>query len=123
MLRPYNRARSIEQQDEVAFGAKRDFQDAGCVVENAKDTDHRRRVDGFAEGFVVKADVSAGDGRAEFGAGDGETVDGFAELPHHIWFFRAAEIEAICRGDGTRAGCGDVAGSFGDGVHGADARI
>jgi len=73
--------------------------------------------------FVIEADVAAGDGRAEGGAGLGEAVDGFAELPHHFGFFGAAEIEAIRGGDGPRAARGDVAGRFRNGVHGSHARI
>ncbi len=92
-------------------------------MENAEDTDDRRWIDGFAEGFVVEADVAAGDGRAEGGAGFGEAVDGFTELPHHFGFFGAAEVEAIRGGDGAGTAASHVAGRFGDGVHRADARI
>ena len=42
------------------------------------------------------------------------------KLPHHFGFFGAAEIEAIGGGDGARAGSGNVARGFGDGVHGAE---
>src|SRR6202043_2912123 len=91
---------AIEQNDDIALVAERDFQDLRGIVENAKDADDRRGIDRFAESFVVEADVAAGDGRAEGGAGFGEAVDGFAELPHHFGLFRAAEIEAIRGGDG-----------------------
>src|SRR2546422_426129 len=114
---------AIEQEDEVAYFAEGDFEDAGGIVENAEDADDWRRVDGFAESFVVEADVAAGDGRAEGGAGFGEAIDGFAELPHHFGFFGTAEIEAIRCGDGARAAAGYVAGCFGDSMHGADAGI
>src|SRR6202790_3455502 len=107
MLRPCGGncgVRAVEQHDHVAFGAKRGFQDARSVIENAEDAYHWSRVDGFAERFVVEANVSTGDGRAKLIASDGEAVDGFAELPHNIRFFRAAEIEAIRCGDGACAG-------------------
>src|SRR6266849_2355779 len=123
MLRPFNGSRSVEQNDDVAFIAEGDFQDAGGVVENTEDANDRGGVDGFAEGFVVEADVAAGDRRAEGGAGFGDAVDGFAELPHHFGLFGAAEVEAIRGGDGARAAGGHVAGGFGDGMHRADARI
>ena len=115
--------RAIEQDDKVAGVAEGDFQDAGDIVKDAEHADHGRRVDGFAEGFVVEADVAAGDGRAEGGAGFGEAVDSFAELPHHLGLFRAAEIEAIRGGDRPRAAAGHIARGFGDRVHGANARI
>src|SRR6267378_2550063 len=123
MLRPYSRGRSVEEEDDVALVAEGDFQDLRGVVENAEDADDRRWIDGFAESFVVEADVAAGDGRAEGGAGFGEAVDGFAELPHHFGFFGAAEIKAIRGGDGPCAARGHVAGRFRDGVHGSHARI
>src|SRR6267143_995976 len=123
MLRHHRGIRSVQQKYGVTFLAEGDFQDLRGVVENAEDADDRRRIDGFAKSFVVEADVAAGDGRAEGGAGFGEAVDGFAELPHHFGFFGAAEIEAIRGGDGPRAAAGYVAGRFRDGVHGANARI
>src|SRR5882762_1964537 len=123
MLRPYRGIRSVQQKYGVTFLAEGDFQDVRGVIENAEDADDRRWIDGFAESFVIEADVAAGDGRAEGGAGLGEAVDGFAELPHHFGFFGAAEIEAIRGGDGPRAACGDVAGRFRNGVHGSHARI
>src|SRR5260370_34822973 len=123
MLRPYKRIGTIEEDDDVPFVAEGDFEDAGSVVEDAEDADDRRGVDGFAESLIVKADVAAGDRRAEGSAGFGETVGGFAELPHHFGLFGAAEGEAIRGGDGTRTARGHVAGRFGDGVHRADAGI
>src|SRR5260370_11083338 len=108
MLRHYSRGRSVEQDDDVAFLAESDFEDAGGVVENAEDADDRRWIDRLAESFVVEADVAASDGRAEGGAGCGEAVDGFTELPHHFGLFGTAEVEAIRGGDGPRAAGGYV---------------
>src|SRR5277367_2607116 len=115
--------RTVEENDDIAFLTKRNFQYAGGFIKNAQNPDDRRWIYGLAERLIVEADVASGDGRAEFGAGDGETVDGFAELPHHVRFFGAAEIEAICCGDGARARSGNVARSFSDGMHSANARI
>src|SRR5258708_36170049 len=123
MLRPYKGIRSVQQKYGVTFLAEGDFQDVRGVVENAEDADDRRWIDRFAESFVVEADVAAGDGSAEGGAGFGEAVDGFAELPHHFGLFGAAKIEAIRGGDGPRAATSHVAGRFGDRVHCANARI
>src|SRR5260370_24650912 len=123
MLRPYRGTRSIEQNDGVAFVAEGNLEDAGSVVQNAKDPDDRGGVDGLAEGFVVEADVSAGDGRAESLAGFGEAVDSLRKLPHHFGFLGATEIEAIRRGDGARAASVYVAGGFRNSVHRAQARL
>src|SRR6267143_4919640 len=123
MLRPYRGIRSVEEEDDVALVAESDFQDVRGIVENAEDADDRRGIDGFAKSFVVEADVAAGDGSAEGGAGFGEAVDGFAELPHDFGLFRAAEIEAIRGGDGASAAAGHVARGLRDGVHGSHARI
>src|SRR6266851_3114444 len=103
MLRPYRGIRSVEEEEDVAFVAEGDFQDARGVFEHAEHADDRRWIDRLAESFVVEADVAAGDGGAEGGAGFAETVDGFAELPHHFGLFGAAEIEAIRGGAGACA--------------------
>src|SRR5258708_8492796 len=123
MLRPYNGIRSVEAEDDVALVAKSNFQEVRGVFEHAEHADDRRWIDRLAESFVVEADVAAGDGSAEGGAGFAETVDRFAELPHHFGLFGAAEIEAIRGGDGARAAASHVAGGFRDGVHRAKARI
>src|SRR5260370_30330397 len=123
MLRPYSRGQSVEEEDDVALVAEGDFQDARGVFENAEDADDRRGINGFAESFIVETDVAAGDGSAEGGAGFAETVDDFAELPHHFGLFGAAEVQAIRGGNGPRAARGHVAGRFRDGVHGANAGI
>src|ERR1700676_2701568 len=123
MLRQSKGIRSIEQNDHVAFVAEADLEHLTRVIQNAQHTDGRRRIDRFAQSFVVKADVSAGDGRAKRNTSFAEPVDSFAKLPHHFSLFRTAEIEAIGRSDGPRAGCSDVARSFRDRVHRANARI
>ena len=78
---------------------------------------------GLAERIVVETDVAAGDRNVERAAGFGDAVDRFAELPHDFGLFGIAEVQAIGGGHGARAGAGDVARGFGDGVHRADARI
>src|SRR5690348_11422304 len=103
MLRPYNGRRSVEEEDEVALVTESNLEDAGGVVEDTENADDRRRVDRLAQRLVVKADVAAGDGRAEGSAGFREAVDGFRELPHHFGLFRTTEVEAIRCSDGTRA--------------------
>src|SRR5258708_35470444 len=72
---------------------------------------------------VVEPKLSAGNRRAQLIARDGQTVNHFAELPHHFRFFRAAEVEAVGRRHGTRATRCDIASRFRDGVHRSYARI
>src|SRR5207302_3571166 len=122
-VRPYIFEVARQQNDDVAFVAEGDFQDAGSVLENAEHPDDGRWVDRLAERLIVKADVAAGDRRAERIAGFGEAVDGLRKLPHHFGLFRAAEIEAIRCGDGARTAASHVAGGFGDRVHCAYAGI
>src|SRR5437899_8421721 len=105
-------ASAIEDEDDIALITESNLEDAGGVVENAKNAYNGRRVDRLAESLVVKADVAAGDGRAKDGAGFGKAVDGLRKLPHHFWFFRAAEVEAIRGGDGPRSATCHVAGGF-----------
>src|SRR5438309_3437824 len=116
-------ASAIEDEDDIALITESNLEDAGGVVENAKNAYNGRRVDRLAESLVVKADVAAGDGRAKDGAGFGKAVDGLRKLPHHFGLFGAAEIETIRGGDGARAAGGHVAGGFRNGMHGANARI
>src|SRR6202035_2058254 len=115
--------RAVEEGDRIAFFAEGYFQDARGIFDYAEDADHRRGIDRVPERLVVKAYVTAGDGRAEFVAGDCQAVDRFAELPHHFGFFRAAEVEAIRRGDRACAAARDVARGFRYRVHCAQTRI
>src|SRR5262249_40426422 len=114
---------AVEQDDGVAGGAEGDFEDPGCVVEQAEDADDGSWIDGFAEGFIVEADVAAGDGCAEGGRGAGDAIYRLGELPHDFGFFRATEVQTVRGGDWTRAASGDIAGGFGHGVHRAELRI
>src|SRR6202795_1734351 len=123
MLRRYNGNCSVDQGDYVAFLAKSDFQNFRGVVQNAENAYGWRGIDRFAERLVVEAYVAAGNGRAEIVAGYGQAVDRFAELPHDIRLFRAAEVQAIGRRDGTRTAARYVARGFGHGVHRAGTRI
>src|SRR4029077_3532144 len=72
---------------------------------------------------VIKADVAAGYGNGKRAAGFGHAVYSFAELPHDFGFFGIAKIEAIRGGPRTSARGGHIAGGFGNGMHGAGARI
>ncbi len=78
---------------------------------------------GLAKSVVIEADVAAGDGNVEGAAGFSDAIDGFAELPHHFGLFGIAEIEAIGGGQRDARRCSDIARSFGDGMHRANARI
>src|SRR5215470_13717669 len=101
MLRRCSRGSTIEQDDNVAGGAERYFEQPCGIVENTEHADDRRRINRTAERFVVEADVAAGDRCTEGVARFGDAVDGFTELPHHFGFFRTAEIEAIGGSDGS----------------------
>src|SRR5260370_34860158 len=109
MLCPYRGIRSVQQNYSVVGFAEGDLEGAGGILENAQDANDRRRVDRFAEGFVIEADVSASDRRAQRGASFADPVDGFAELPHHFGLFRTAEIEAIRGRDGSPPAASPVA--------------
>src|SRR5437762_948088 len=112
LLRPYERVRAIEKHDRVAHVLEGDLQDFAGIVEDAEDSDYWGRIDRFAERLVVEADVPAGDRGFQRFAGFRESVDGFAELPHHLGLFRASEIEAVGGGDRTRTARGHVASSL-----------
>ena len=93
------------------------------VVEDADDSENRRGINALAKRLVVEADVAAGDGNLQFFAGFGDAVDRLRELPHDVGLFGIAEVEAVGRGNRSRAGTCDFAGGLGDGVHRAQARI
>src|SRR5262249_41747199 len=123
IARRFGGTQTIEQNDDLAGLTKADLQNARGIFENAQNADDRSGIDRLAQSFVIKADVPAGDGRAEFVAGRSDAVNRFTELPHHVRFFRAAEIEAIRRGYGPSSAGRNVAGRFGYRVHRADAGI
>src|SRR3989442_2861023 len=123
MLRPYNRGRSVEENNDIFFFAKSHFERAVRVFDHAQNANNRRWVDGFAQRLIVEADVATGNGSAERGAGFRESIDGLAELPHHFGLFRASKIQAIRSGNRPSPARSDVARGFGDGVHRAQARI
>src|ERR1019366_5706209 len=79
------------------------------------DADDGRGIDTAAEGFVVQADVAAGDRRVEEAAGVGHAPDRFDELSHDFGALRVAEIEAVGGGRGHRADDREIAAAFGDG--------
>src|SRR5215472_15418131 len=93
------------------------------VLENAEYTDHRSRINAFAQSFVVKADVPAGDRDLELLAGFGHAVDHLRELPHDVRLLRIAEVQAIRGTNRYCTGAGDFARRLGDRVHGAKARV
>src|SRR5690348_2168536 len=116
------RWKTIQQDDRVAFVAESHAEGRIGVFENAEDAKDGRGINRAPESFVVEADVAAGDGHVEGAAGLGDAINRLAELAHDFGLFGIAEIEAIRGGDGTRAGAGDVARGFCDGVHRAQTR-
>src|ERR1700682_4107553 len=88
---------TVEENNQIAFFVEGDLQNFRCIIQDAQDTNGRSGTDRFAERLIVEADIASGDGRAEFVAGHSQTVNRFAELPHYIRLFRAAEVQAICR--------------------------
>src|SRR5690242_21336223 len=82
---------AVEEDDCVACVSESDFQGFGGIVENSENADDGRGKNGFAEGFVVEADVAAGNGRTEGGAGFADAVDGLGKLPHDFGLFGRSE--------------------------------
>ena len=114
---------SVEEKDGVGFMNEGHLQSVADIFEDAENAEDWSWVNGLTEGFVVEADVAAGDGNLQCFAGFADSFDGFAELKHHFGALGIAEIEAIGGGDGIGARARDVAGGLGDGVHGPEARI
>ena len=110
-LPPSNRHNS------VADRAKGHAQRAIRVFEQTENAKHRRGIDSLAQRFIVETNIAAGDGNPESGAGFGDAIHCFAELPHHFGLFRIAEIEAVSGGHRPRAATGYIARGFGHGMH------
>src|SRR5689334_2785863 len=103
-----------EQHNRVAFVAERALYYRVSIFDHANDAEHRRWQHGAAVGFVIEADVSAGDGNVERAAGRTHAFDGTRELPHDLGLLRIAEVEAIGCTDRRAAGARHVARRFGD---------
>ena len=89
-------------------------------LHQSHDAQHRRGIDALAQGFVVQADVAAGDRRLEEAAGLGHAFDGFHELRHDLRPLGIAEVQAIGGGHGLRAHGREIAAALG---HGQLARL
>src|ERR1019366_5803959 len=116
-------AKTIEQDDAVAFFAEAHADGVRRVFEKAEDAENWRGINGLAERVIIKTDVAAGDGDLQRGAGFGDAVNAFTEFPHHFGLFGIAEIQAIGGGKWTRTTARNVARGFGDGGLRAFARI
>src|SRR5260370_27121855 len=109
MLRGYNGTGSVKQDNGVALFAEGDFQHTRSIFQDAQHANDWRRIDRLAERLVVKADVAAGNRRAQFVARNGQAINRFAELPHYFRLFRAAKVQAVRRRNRARAACSDIA--------------
>ena len=89
------------------------------IFQNANHPDHRRRINPLSQSLVIQAHIAAGDGSAQRFTGLAYAVDHLRELPHDLWFFRIAEVQAVGSGNRSRAGAGDITRGFSDGVHGS----
>ena len=111
-------AEIIAQQDHRGAGRlERARHGLRRVLEQADDAEHRRREDRAAFGFVVEADVAAGDRDVERPARVADAADRFADLPHDLRPLGIAEVEVVGRADRLAAGARDVARRLGDGEH------
>src|SRR5207253_9022500 len=64
-------------------------------LHESDNTDDGRGVDAFAEGFIVEADVAAGDRGVEEAAGVGHALDRLHQLRHDLGPVRVAEALAV----------------------------
>src|SRR6185436_18573167 len=77
-----------EQDDVAPRGSEHAAERRRRVFYDADNADDGGRVDGGAVGFVVEADIAAGDGHVERTAGLGNAFDGLHELPHDLGLLR-----------------------------------
>src|SRR5215204_3961161 len=83
-----------EQADGIAWNGKAHRGPVRDIVDDAQDTDDRRRQDRHLTGLVVEANVAASHRRAQLTATVNQTTDGLGELPHHRRILRGPEVEA-----------------------------
>ena len=93
------------------------------IVEQSDDAEHRGRKNRAALGFVVKADVAAGDRHLQGPARVADAADGLADLPHDLRALGIAEVEVVGRANRLCARARDVSRRLGDGEHRALIRI
>src|SRR5580700_10240021 len=93
------------------------------VFEKTHYSDHRSRINSFAQSFIIETDIAACNRRIQFFAGFSDAVNHLRKLPHDVRLLRIAEVEAVGGADWSPARASYFAGSFGNGMHGAQARI
>src|SRR5262249_48959818 len=97
--------------------------DAIGVFEHANHADDGRRIDRFAVGLVVEADVAAGDRHVQRATRFANTFDRSRELPHDRRPLRITEIQTVCSADRKRTRTRDVSRRFRYGQHRPTLRI
>ena len=112
-----------KQQDDVTAVLKSPPHDAIGVLQQADDADDRCRVNRTTIGLVVEAHIAASNRHVERAARRPDALDRFRELPHDRRPLRVAEVEAVCRSEGSRPGTRHISRSLGDGEHRAAVRI
>ena len=112
-----------EQNDRVAAALEAAAEHLARVLNEPHDTQHGRRIDRPAIGFVVEADIAAGNRDVERLARGGDPFDGFAELPHDFRPFWITEVQAVGRTDWRSPGARHVPRSFNHSKDGSSIRI
>ena len=93
------------------------------VINLPHDSQYRGGEDGSAVGFVVEADIAAGHGGGEDFTGAGNSLHSLDKLPHHLWIFRAAEVQTVGCAKGTGPAADHITAAFGDRQHGTHAGV
>ena len=105
-------AEMADEENGIPSGFKVGGGDVLLIFDEADHSDGGGGVDGARGAFVVKADISAGDGGLEGDATFCQSFDAFAELPEIFGFVRVAEVEVIGGGEGCSACAGEVSSGF-----------
>src|SRR4029453_10258192 len=93
-------ARVVAEQDDLEpAGRKNACQHTRGVIQYADDTDDGSRQNGAPFGFIVQADIAAGDWHIERPAGFADAGDRLRELPHDVRSLWIAKVQAVGRRD------------------------
>src|SRR5690242_3547628 len=83
------------------------------IIKFSEHADHRARINGAIRALVVEADISARHRSLQRSACIADASDRFSELPEHLRLPRISEVQAVCDGNGPRAGTNNIPGALG----------
>jgi len=105
-----------DEDDCVAFALERGRRHSPDIHNQTDGADRGRRQNRLAIGLVVERAVSRHDGEVERPADFRDAVDAGRDLAHDVGFSGLPKLRLSVMASGPRAGCGEIAPRFRDGL-------